>query len=138
MHPEIDEAYSLDPEAAAAEFGAEFRNDAPVTEMGLLSGVGELQRGRVIDGILKVAARIWHRVAMSKCVERVYAGFSLDGKRAHRNLSANMLDMPRADKRRADNATHQTPVAHGQCPGENCRSRRAAPRQSAWRPPAVY
>jgi hypothetical protein len=32
MHPsvdqaEIDEAYELDPEAAAAEFGAEFRND---------------------------------------------------------------------------------------------------------------
>jgi hypothetical protein len=48
-----------------------------VTEMGLLSGVGELVRCRAIDGVLKVAARVWHKVAMSKVVERVYSGFAL-------------------------------------------------------------
>jgi hypothetical protein len=48
-------------------------------EMGALlaRGVGELAQCKVVDGILKIAAKIWNRVAISKCVARVYSGFAL-------------------------------------------------------------
>ncbi|HTV44849.1 MAG TPA: hypothetical protein VMF05_06000 [Stellaceae bacterium] len=58
---------------------------------GELAKAGKLRGCRAIDGVLRVCAEIWDRVAVQKLSERVYRGLALIGV-----LSGNELTIERA------------------------------------------
>jgi hypothetical protein len=52
-------------------------SDPPLREMAAEEKVGRLRGCSVVDGVLRVAAEIWNRIAVAKAVERVYRGLLL-------------------------------------------------------------